>query len=112
MPAPKRGDVWQVNLNPTAGKEQQGSRPVLIVSQEAFNRSGLCVICPITQGGNQARFAGFAVSLTGTGCMTQGVVMANQPRTVDMAARGGRLVETIPDYIVDDVLAKLVTIFA
>ncbi len=112
MPAPKRGDVWQVNLNPTAGKEQQGSRPVLIVSQEAFNRSGLCVICPITQGGNQARFAGFAVSMTGKGCMTQGVVMANQPRTVDMAARGGRLVETIPDYIVDDVLAKLGTIFA
>lgn len=110
MPTPKRGDVWQVNLNPAAGKEQQGARSVLIVSQEAFNRSGLCVICPITQGGNQTRFAGFAVSLTGTGGRIQGVVMSNQPRTVDMAARGGRLVETVPDYIVDDVLAKLGTI--
>jgi mRNA interferase ChpB len=110
MRTPKRGDIWQVNLNPTAGKEQQGARPVLIVSPEAFNRSGLCVVCPITQGGNQSRFAGFAVSLMGTGCQTQGVVMANQPRTVDLAARGGRLVEQAPSYFVDDVLAKLETI--
>jgi mRNA interferase ChpB len=109
---PKRGEVWQVNLNPTAGKEQQGARPALVVSQEAFNRSGLCVICPITQGGNQARFAGFAVSLSGTGGQTQGVVMANQPRTVDMTARGGRFIELAPDYIVDDVLAKLAAVIA
>ena len=107
---PGRGDIWQVDLNPTAGCEQQGFRPVLVVSQEAFNRSGLCLVCPITQGGNQARFAGFAVSLMGAGTETQGVVMSNQARTIDMAARRGRFVEAAPEDMVGEVLARLQTI--
>jgi len=107
---PKRGDIWQVDLNPTAGKEQQGIRPVFVVSEEAFNRSGITVICPITQGGNQARFAGFAVTLMGSGTSTQGVVMSNQVRTIDIAARHGKFIERAPDFVTSDVLAKLQTI--
>ncbi|MDD2750577.1 MAG: type II toxin-antitoxin system PemK/MazF family toxin [Acidithiobacillus sp.] len=34
---PRRGEIWQANLSPTSGREQQGHRPVLIVSREAFN---------------------------------------------------------------------------
>lgn len=96
MRRPKRGEIWQVNLNPTAGGEQQGVRPVLVMSQQDFNRSGLTLICPITQGGNQARYAGFAVSLMGGGIRTQGVVMCNQPRTVDLVARQGKFIELAP----------------
>jgi len=107
---PKRGDIWQVDLNPTAGKEQQGIRLVFVVSEEAFNRSGITVICPITQGGNQARFAGFAVTLMGSGTSTQGVVMSNQVRTIDIAARHGKFIERAPDFVTSDVLAKLQTI--
>lgn len=107
---PKRGDIWQVDLNPTAGKEQQGIRPVFVVSEEAFNRSGITVICPVTQGGNQARFAGFAVTLMGSGTSTQGVVMSNQVRTIDIAARHGKFIERAPDFVTSDVLAKLQTI--
>lgn len=107
---PKRGDIWQVDLNPTAGKEQQGIRPVFVVSEEAFNRSGITVICPITQGGNQARFAGFAVTLMGSGTSTQGVVMSNQVRAIDIAARHGKFIERAPDFVTSDVLAKLQTI--
>lgn len=107
---PKRGDIWQVDLNPTAGKEQQGIRPVFVVSEEAFNRSGITVICPITQGGNQAWFAGFAVTLMGSGTSTQGVVMSNQVRTIDIAARHGKFIERTPDFVTSDVLAKLQTI--
>ena len=51
MRIPSRGEIWFVNLNPTAGREQQGIRPVLVVSEKEFNRLGLCVVCPITQGG-------------------------------------------------------------
>jgi mRNA-degrading endonuclease toxin of MazEF toxin-antitoxin module len=110
MRIPGRGEIWHVNLNPVAGKEQQGLRPVLVVSDKEFNRSGLVLICPITQGGNQARFAGFAVSLMNTGTATQGVVICNQLRTIDYAARAARLVEDVPDYVVDDVLARLQTL--
>jgi mRNA interferase ChpB len=104
---PKRGDIWRVNLNPVVGKEQEGFRPVFVVSEEAFNRSGLTLICPITQGGNQTRFAGFAISLMGAGTQTQGVVMSNQVRTIDVAARQGKFVETAPDFLIGEVLAKL-----
>lgn len=107
---PRRGEIWQVDLNPTVGREQQGSRPVLVVSQDDFNRSGLALVCPITQGGNQARFAGFAVTLMGAGTATQGVVMSNQARTIDVAARHGKYIENAPDFLVADVLAKLATI--
>ncbi|MBN6740300.1 type II toxin-antitoxin system ChpB family toxin [Acidithiobacillus sp. MC6.1] len=107
---PKRGEIWQADLNPTAGKEQQGGRPMLVMSQQDFNRSGLTLICPITQGGNQARFAGFAVSLMGAGIRTQGVVMCNQPRTIDMVSRGGKFIELVPEFVVSEALAKLQTL--
>ncbi|MGH8478031.1 MAG: type II toxin-antitoxin system PemK/MazF family toxin [Gammaproteobacteria bacterium] len=110
MRIPGRGEIWHVNLNPVAGKEQQGLRPVLVVSDKGFNRSGLVLICPVAQGGNQARFAGFAVSLMDTGTETQGVVMCNQPRTIDYAARAARFVEDVPDHAVDEVLARLQTL--
>ncbi|MGH8467622.1 MAG: type II toxin-antitoxin system ChpB family toxin [Gammaproteobacteria bacterium] len=110
MRIPGWGEIWHVNLNPVAGKEQQGLRPVLVVSDKEFNRSGLVLVCPVTQGGNQARFSGFAVSLMNTGTETQGVVMCNQPRTIDYAARAARFIEDAPDYVIDDVLARLQTL--
>ena len=111
MRIPSRGEIWFAKLNPTAGKEQQGSRPVLVVSAKVFNRLGLCVVCPITQGGQLSRYAGFAVTLMGTGSSTQGVVMCNQPRTIDAAARGGRFVEDVSDDLLEEVLTRLRPIF-
>lgn len=105
-----RGDIFHVGLDPTKGKEQQGSRYVLVVTVREYNRSGPPLVCPITQGGTYARHHGFAVSLSGAGTNAQGVVLCNQSRTVDINARGGRFVEKVPDYIVDEVLAKLQTL--
>jgi mRNA interferase MazF len=36
--APARGEVWLADLNPTWGHEQAGRRPVLVVSDDLFNR--------------------------------------------------------------------------
>lgn len=103
-----RGDIVRLNLNPTAGLEQQGDfRPALIISPAAFNVSGLVLIAPITQGGDFARYAGFAVPLSGSGTETQGVVLCNQIRTVDLEARGAKRVEAVPDVVMDDVLARI-----
>lgn len=111
MQVPSRGEIWSANLNPTEGREQQGLRPLLVISSKEFNRLGLCVVCPITQGGFQSRFAGFAVTLMGAGTQTQGVVMCNQPRTIDLAARAGRFVENVGADILDEVLARTQAIF-
>jgi mRNA-degrading endonuclease toxin of MazEF toxin-antitoxin module len=69
------------------------------------------VVLPITSGGNFARTAGFAVSLMGAGTSTTGVVRCDQPRTLDLAARSGRRLESVPDEILDEVLAKFSAIF-
>lgn len=103
-----RGDIVRLNLNPTAGREQQGDfRPALIISPAAFNVSGLVLVAPITQGGDFARYAGFAVPLSGSGTETQGVVLCNQIRTVDLEARGAKRVESAPEVVMDDVLARI-----
>src|SRR5579872_5393954 len=108
----KRGDIWLVGLDPVEGHEQKGRRPVLIVSPEAFNRvTRVPVVLPITSGGNFARTAGFAVSLAGAGTKTTGIVRCDQPRALDLGARSGKKLETVPDALVDDVLARLTTIF-
>ena len=111
MRIPSRGEIWFADLKPTTGNEQEGSRLVLVVSEKQFNRLGLCVVCLITQGGQQSRYAGFAVTLMGTGSSTQGVVMCNQPRTIDLAARGGHFVEDVNDDLLDEVLAREQPIF-
>jgi mRNA interferase ChpB len=106
----RRGDIYLVSLDPTEGREQQGSRPVLVVSPTEFNEATkLPVICPITNGGDFARRIGFAVTVTGI--KTAGVVRCDQPRVIDLAARHGRKVDTLPGPIMDEVLAKLAPIF-
>ena len=106
----KRGEIWLVGLDPTQGHEQKGRRPVLIVSPEAFNRvTKVPVVLPITSGGNFARTAGFAVALDGT--KTTGIVRCDQPRALDLAARGGKKLESVGDAIMNEVLAKVTPIF-
>jgi mRNA-degrading endonuclease toxin of MazEF toxin-antitoxin module len=107
----ERGDIYLVSLDPAAGHEQQGRRPVLVISPEAFNRvTRVPVVLPITTGGTFARTAGFAVPLTGAGTQTTGVVRCDQPRALDLQARGGRRIERAPQFIIDEVLARLAPI--
>ena len=106
----KRGDIYLVSLDPTEGREQRGSRPILIVSPTLFNEvTKLPIVCPITSGGDFARRIGFAVPLTGI--KTTGVVRCDQPRVLDLTARHARKVETLPAAIMEEVLAKLAPIF-
>lgn len=108
----KRGEIWLVALDPTQGHEQKGRRPVLIVSPEAFNRvTRVPVVLPITSGGSFARMAGFAVPLMGAGMKTTGVIRCDQPRALDLRARGGKKLESVPDAILDEALGRLATIF-
>jgi mRNA interferase ChpB len=106
----KRGDIYLVSLDPTEGREQRGSRPVLVVSPAEFNEATkLPVICPITSGGDFARRLGFAVPVTGI--KTTGVVRCDQPCVLDLGARNARKVDTLPAAIMEEVLAKLAPIF-
>jgi mRNA interferase ChpB len=107
----KRGDIYLVSLDPTLGHEQRGQRPVLVISPTEFNQATkLPVILPITSGGEFARRIGFAVPITGI--RTTGVVRCDQPRVLDIPARGGRQVDTLPAEVLAEVLAKTAVLFA
>jgi mRNA interferase ChpB len=106
----RRGDIYLVSLDPAEGCEQRGFRPVVIVSPAEFNgATKLPVILPITSGGDFARRIGFAVSISGIA--TTGVVRCDQPRVLDLAARNGRKVDALPSAILDEVMARVVTLF-
>ena len=106
-----RGDIVRVTLEPVVGHEMRGAaRPALVLSTREFNRLGDVLVAPITQGGDYARYAGFAVSLMGTGCRTQGVALVNKIRMLDLAARKARKLERAPQPVLDDAMARLMAI--
>ena len=106
----KRGDIYAVSLDPTSGREQQGHRPVLIISPDAFNAATkLPVVLPITNGDDFARRIGFAVKISGI--KTIGLIRCDQPRVLDIAQRGGRKVDVLPSDLLEEVMAKVGTLF-
>jgi mRNA interferase MazF len=44
-----RGEVWEINLDPTIGAEMQKIRPCVIVSRDALSRLPLKIVVPITE---------------------------------------------------------------
>jgi mRNA-degrading endonuclease toxin of MazEF toxin-antitoxin module len=111
-PVAERGDIYLVSLEPRQGHEQQGRRPVLVVSPADFNRlTNVPIVVHITTRGNFARVRGFTVSLVDDATQTIGVIRCDQPRALDLEARGGRRLESVPRVILDEVLAKLAPLF-
>ena len=102
-----RGDVVSVPLDPAVGHEQKGTRPALVLPTKDFNKLGDVLVAPITQGGDFSRYAGFAVSLTGAGCETQGAALINKIRMLDLSARKARKIERVPEAVMDDALGRL-----
>lgn len=106
MPAtrgPDRGDVVWMDLNPQAGHEQAGRRPVLVLSPERYNtRVGLVVCCPITR---QAKGYPFEVSVP-AGLPVGGAVLADQIKSLDWRARRAERIGALPASVVHDVLVK------
>ena len=108
----RQGDIVLITLDPTAGSEMRGTRPVLVLSNFDFNQGGRALVAPITQGGSFERVAGWAVTLMGSGTATQGAVVVSQCRVLDLAARGSKRVEAVPLEVLDECLAKFEAITA
>lgn len=107
-----RGDIVRVSLDPVVGKELRGhARPALVLTPREFNRLGDILVAPITQGGDYSRSAGFAVTLVGTGCKTQGAALINKIRMLDLEARAAVKIERAPQEVISDALFRLKTLF-
>ena len=93
----EQGDIVYLDFDPQAGHEQRGRRPALVVSNDLFNRvSSLTMVCPIT---HTDRGHPFHVRLDGS-TKTNGVIMCDQARMLDLASRNATFEEKAPADLV------------
>lgn len=108
----KQGDLYWVNLNPTAGHEQKGYRPVLVISQTGLNQllNGVVTVLPITNHGNFIRRSKLGVPLEKP-LKTTGIVIICYPRSLDFRARQTKFIETLPPHIFFDIVNRFKVLF-
>lgn len=104
---PERGDAVWIRLDATAGHEQAGRRPALVLSPSSYNgRVGLALLCPIT---NRAKGYPFEVKLPETLPVT-GVVGADQVKSLDWRAREVSHICAVPEEVMENVVQRLQTL--
>jgi mRNA interferase MazF len=92
-----RGEIRWADLNPARGNEQEGNRPVLIVSHDIFNeRSGTVIAVALT---SQPQRAGFPLTLAlqSKSFPKKSWVKISQIRTLAVERIGSRLGRTTPE---------------
>lgn len=109
MYIPERGDIFHLVFDPSAGGEMKGDHYALALSPKLFNQTtGLVFACPISQGkAEQARSSGMLSTLMGAGTHTQGNVHCHQLKALDWKIRRAAFKEAVPDFVVEDVLARI-----
>lgn len=101
---PDRGDLIWISLQPTAGHEQSGRRPALVLSPKSYNRkTGLCVLCPATR---QAKGYPFEVNVAEEG-EPSSVILSDHLRSVDWKARGAERIKRVSSQALAAVIARI-----
>ena len=104
---PDRGDVIWISLDPRAGHEQAGRRPVLVLSPAAYNgKVGLAILCPTT---NQIKGYPYEVEIP-SGLNVSGVILSDQVKCLDWQARKAEFICKLSSKIIIEVQKKLNTL--
>ena len=109
----KRGEVYWATLAPRSGSEQQGRRPVIVVSHDAFNQTPSwrsVIVVPVSTSPTQARRGPTAVGIPqGAGGLAEdSVALCHQVTTLDRAKLKDRL-GALPDTLLAQVNEGLKT---
>jgi mRNA-degrading endonuclease toxin of MazEF toxin-antitoxin module len=84
IPGVLRWAIVIVDFDPVQGHEQEGTRRALVVSYEAFHRSGMAAVCPISA--REAKYPGeVAIPRGHAGQTKDAVVLCHQVRTIDLS---------------------------
>jgi mRNA interferase MazF len=99
----KRGDIYWADLAPRSGAEQQGTRPVIVVSHDGFNQSPnwrSVIVVPVSTSASQARRGPTAVPLpAGAGGLArESVALCHQVTTLDRGKLSS-YAGTLPDAL-------------
>ena len=101
----EQGDIVYLDFDPQAGHEQRGRRPALVVSNSLFNRvSSLTMVCPIT---HTDRGHPFHIRLDSR-TKTDGVVLCDQARMLDLSARNADFAEKAPEDVVAETVDLII----
>lgn len=102
--APDSGDIVWVDFGPTAGHEQTGRRPALVLSPASYNgKVGLAVCCPVT---GQIKGYPFEVVLPDESPV-RGAVLADRLRSLDWRSRHATIACTVPGPVLSEVMGKI-----
>lgn len=109
MRAPGPGDLIEIDADEGAtGHEQRGRRPALVVSIDAFQESGLAIVCPVTtHGGKASKPRSDLEVAVPTGFAVSGVILSHQVRTIDWKARNVAVLDHLPRATLLQVRARL-----
>jgi mRNA interferase MazF len=103
----KQGDIILLDFDPTKGREEAGCRPAVVISQTAYNQKrNLALVCPITSITKPLRFHILLDERT----QTQGDVICEQVRVIDLLARKCKVVEQTPRDLLEQILEAVSTI--
>ncbi len=103
---PRRGDIVWLTFSPQAGHEQTGRRPAATISPKEYNaKVGLALFCPVT---SQVKGYPFEGALPDE-CEVNGVILADQIKSLDFAARNAEFISHLPDDLLDELLGKIRT---
>lgn len=101
----EQGDIVYLDFDPQAGHEQKGRRPALVVSNDLFNRvSSLTMVCPVT---HTDKGHPFHVRLDGR-TKTDGVILCDQARMLDLNSRRASFEEKAPADIVAEAVDLII----
>src|SRR5438067_3234626 len=86
----KRGEVYWADLAPRSGSEQQGRRPVIVLSHDAFNQTPgwrSIIVVPASTSSTQAKRGPTAVVLPqgAGGLPKESIALCHQVTTLDRA---------------------------
>jgi len=101
---PKKGDIIEMDFNPTKGHEQSGKRPALIISNEVYyKRTKLIMVCPISNTKNN-----FPMHIKlDNRTKTTGAILSQHVRTVDPAARKISFIENMPSELTERAIKNI-----
>jgi len=105
-----QGDIVIVDFDPSIGSEQKGSRPGVVVSHNTFHSAtnGLAILVPITS----TRKSNFPLHIDlDERTKTQGQIMCEQLKTMDIKIRQLKKVEELPEDLLKKTLKILSLVF-
>ena len=106
-----RGEIYWADLNPVRGHGQAGMRPVVILSNDLFNRHSGTVIAMAITSQQQRVGLPLALQLDGASLPRTSWVKISQVRTISVERLGKRMGEVGPEQMAQltNSLVELIT---